>query len=354
MALSARKTFNLLFPVACFLVFVYPLGRLSNWVLHGHGLSYLAGFVLWLLTSALMWYSFSGPKMIVRYVMVHWMGASFVLMSLTLLAEVLIGVLPVDASVIAWWALVLGVLLVLLAVLLSHRLVIKNVQLANSKLTQSHRMVQISDVHIGSRQGGFMRRIVSKINAQKPDSVVVTGDLIDSSAVGFDELAPLQDLNAPTYFVIGNHERYADLTKMLGIAKQLGMITLRQAAATQGELQIIGIDDADRRDQVGQMLPSIAVDATKFVVLLYHRPVGWTAARAQGVDLMLSGHTHNGQIFPFNYLVKQQFARIKGLYQAGEASLYVSSGTGTWGPLMRLGSANEITIIDMSPTQTEQ
>jgi predicted MPP superfamily phosphohydrolase len=68
-----------------------------------------------------------------------------------------------------------------------------------------------------------------------------------------------------------------------------------------------------------------------------------------GVDLMLSGHTHNGQIFPFNYLVRQQFARIKGLYQSESAYLYVNSGTGTWGPLMRLGTRNEISCFDLVP-----
>ena len=97
-------------------------------------------------------------------------------------------------------------------------------------------------------------------------------------------------------------------------------------------------------------------------MLLYHRPLGWEAAVEHGVDLMLSGHTHNGQIFPFNLLVKRQFRRISGLYSSKDsgkdgaagrpnAHLYVSPGTGTWGPLMRLGSLNEITCIDVKPAR---
>ena len=93
---------------------------------------------------------------------------------------------------------------------------------------------------------------------------------------------------------------------------------------------------------------------SRFNILLYHRPSGWEDAISHGVDLMLSGHTHNGQIFPFNFLVKQQFARIKGHYQKDNAHLYVNCGTGTWGPLMRLGSLNEISCFDLLPTSSQQ
>jgi predicted MPP superfamily phosphohydrolase len=81
---------------------------------------------------------------------------------------------------------------------------------------------------------------------------------------------------------------------------------------------------------------------------MYHRPDGLEAAAEAGLDLMLSGHTHNGQIYPFSLLVRSQFSRICGRYQQGDTTLYVSPGTGTWGPVMRLGSANEVTLIELS------
>ncbi len=116
-----------------------------------------------------------------------------------------------------------------------------------------------------------------------------------------------------------------------------------------GEIQLIGIDDAESVDQVAVQLPLIERASGKYNVLLYHRPLGWLDAFADGVDLMLSGHTHNGQIFPFNWLVRAQFSRLQGLYSAssGAGQHYVSPGTGTWGPIMRLGSNNEITVFNL-------
>ena len=270
-------------------------------------------------------------------------------MTVTLIAEILVFAFSDKSSLIALSVLVVTALLTLIAVVASHLLHVKKVELSSIKLKNPHNIVQISDVHIGSRQGGFMRRIVNKINSLSPDSVVITGDLIDSSAVEIDALKPLAEIAAPTYFVIGNHERYADLPKILQILNELEVQVLRQASIIQGDIQFVGIDDADRRDQVNNKLPETPISEGLFNVLLYHRPVGWAAARQAGMDLMLSGHTHNGQIFPFNFLVKQQFDRIKGLYQNEGASLYVSSGTGTWGPLMRLGTSNEITLIHLRP-----
>jgi hypothetical protein len=83
---------------------------------------------------------------------------------------------------------------------------------------------------------------------------------------------------------------------------------------------------------------------------MYHRPQGFEAASKSGIDLMLSGHTHSGQIFPFNYFVRLKNPYIKGLYRNGVCSLFVSSGTGTWGPGMRLGSYNQIVLLRLSPS----
>ncbi len=133
------------------------------------------------------------------------------------------------------------------------------------------------------------------------------------------------------------------------MADHLGMITLRQQTYHSDQLTFIGIDDVDDVDQVVQQLPQLSSHAEKFNKLLYHRPLGWESAIESGIELMLSGHTHNDQVFPFNWVVKQQFKRIEGMYEQGNARLYVSSGTSTWGPLMRLGSLNEVTLIELIP-----
>lgn len=347
--LRNRFVFGALFALCCWYVFAYPVMRLGTWAGAPYDMGWTGGVLVWLIGYIGMWYSFRGPNMVVRYVVVHWMGMSFILATTVLLAEVprLIFNYPDQAA--APWILMLGGLAVVTAIIVSHHLAVKRVELPSDKLVTPRRIVQISDVHIGSRQGGFMRRIVNRINQLEPDVVVITGDLIDSSAVGIDALRALESIKAPAFFSIGNHERYADLPKALEMLEQLKVKTLSQAAHIWEDIQLIGVDDADRRDQVALMLPNVEIQPDYFNVLLYHRPVGWAAARQHDVDLMLSGHTHNGQIFPFNWVVRQQFDRIRGLHSNAHQHLYVSSGTGTWGPLMRLGSLNEISCIDLIP-----
>lgn len=345
--LNPRRRFQLLFLPMCFLLFAYPVNRLSAWA--GGNFGAWQTVVLWLAAAAGLWISFRSPKMLLRFVLVHWMGIGFIVLTLTLVYEMLRFLVPADdrAAVIA--ILVIAAVLSAMAIGMAFVLRVKHLQFRTPKVTRAHRMVQISDVHIGSRQGGYLRRVVNCINSLTPDVVVITGDLVDTSAVGEAELQSLAALRAPVFFSIGNHERYADLQKVLAIVARLGVQTLRQQSAVHGEIQFIGIDDADDRRQVARRLPGIARRDNFYDVLLYHRPTGWTAAREGGVDLMLSGHTHNGQIFPFNWLVKRQFKRICGLYRKGESYLYVSPGTGTWGPLMRLGSRNEVTCVDVLP-----
>ena len=345
----SRRWFYALFPLSCFFVFAYPLNRLAAWHAPETALGAGPTALLWLFATAALWYSFRSPKMLVRYIMVHWLGIGFILLSLTLFYEVARLVVPLDDRVAAMWILGGSVGLVLVAVVASHFVGVKHLQFHSGKISKPHRIVQISDVHIGSRQGGYLERIVHRINRLAPDVVVITGDLVDSAAVGRDALQCLRQLRARTLFSIGNHERYADLDKVLSMLADFGVETLRQRQVVAGELQIIGIDDADERAQVADKLPSIPRQNGRYTVLLYHRPLGWEAAIEHGVDLMLCGHTHNGQIFPFNLLVKRHFNRIRGLYRKGDCRLYVSPGTGTWGPLMRLGSLNEITCIDLKP-----
>ncbi len=343
------RWFNYLFMLSCLFVFAYPAGRLAFWYYQELTLAWVIALASWILTILAARYSFSSPKMKVRYLVVHWMGASFVFASCTLLIDFARLFVPMQNITAATTVMIAAPALILSAVVMSHHLSVRKLSIRSPKLKRDYRIVQISDVHIGSRQKGFMRRIVNKINSLKPDYIVITGDLIDSSAVDIEALESIRDLVAPTLFSIGNHERYAGLPKVIDMAAQLGMTTLRQETFHSYELTFTGIDDADDVNQVSNHLPEIAPDTSKFNVLLYHRPVGWETAIDHGIDLMLSGHTHNGQIFPFNLVVKQQFPRIAGLYVIGNARLYVSPGTGTWGPLMRLGSMNEVTLFELKP-----
>lgn len=344
----ARYGFYILFPLACFLVFAYPVFRLANW--HAPGtVNFAHAMLLWLIAAALLWFSFTRPRMVIRYVMAHWLGIGFVLLSTTAVYEIVRLIATVNDAAAVVWILVAAAVAVVSAIAASHVIRVKHIAFESNKVTRAHRIVQITDVHIGSRRGGYLARIVNRINKLQPDTVVITGDFIDSSSVEQIDIEHLSKLTMRKLFTIGNHERYIDLDKALNMLEQLGVEILRQRGVFAGEIQFIGIDDAEAAEQVAQHLPNIDRHHDKYTVLLYHRPLGWESALEHGVDLMLCGHTHNGQIFPFNWVVKRQFGRICGLYRNGDAHLYVSPGTGTWGPLMRLGSLNEITCIDVRP-----
>lgn len=344
-----RPLFLLLFTTACFYVFAYPAWRLSAWAGGQWTLGWPAILGIWAVGFLGMWISFQGPRLALRYVVVHWMGISFVFASVTVVYELLRLILPLSDRAAVPWLLASGAVLALFAIAASHHVAIRRFEIASDKLDRPLRVVQISDIHIGSRQGGFMARIVERINRLKPDYVAITGDLIDSSAVEIDALRPLEKLTGTTLFSVGNHERYADLPKAISMLEALDVIPLRQQSYLADGVQFIGIDDDENPDQVARHLPEVGVRDDLFSILLYHRPLGWESAIGHGVDLMLSGHTHNGQIFPFNLLVRQRFNRIRGLFRQGGSHLYVSCGTGTWGPLMRLGSLNEISCFDLQP-----
>ena len=126
----------------------------------------------------------------------------------------------------------------------------------------------------------------------------------------------LKDLACPIYFVIGNHERYEDLDQILDRLISLGVFVLRSSYCyPRDDLQVIGIDDKDDPLQVEKELARIDVNQNGFSLLMYHRPMGFESAQKKGIDLMISGHTHNGQIFPFNLVVKSVFRHLAGLYR---------------------------------------
>ncbi len=248
---------------------------------------------------------------------------------------------PVSFS--RWIVLGLIALLTVYSLVNAMRLEVKYIELPASV---EKTIAQWSDVHLGSVSRRHMERLVEKTNSLNPDLILITGDLMDPQGdLTSDSLTPLNKLTAPTYFVTGNHERYVGLNKMASMLNVTPVIPLRNEVIVFEEIQLVGIDDSDDRDQVPRHLAMLKLNPDMFTILLYHQPEGFNAAAAAGVNLMLSGHTHNGQIWPFNWVVRSRFRYLKGLHRIGDMNLYISPGSGTWGPPMRLGSRNQITLI---------
>ncbi|MEQ8857106.1 MAG: metallophosphoesterase [Pseudomonadales bacterium] len=285
------------------------------------------------------------PARALAALVMTWLGVCFMAFCLLLPWELLSALLPLPSQASGVALLGATAALTGFAFVSAERLHLRHVDVPATEAARGLTLVQLSDVHVGSRSGRFLARAVRLANRADGDCVLITGDLVDFRHIGADVLAPLAELDAPSYFIIGNHERYVDCAEICARLEALGVTVLRNRSVTSGPLQLIGIDDAEPKSQVSRVLPSISPATDAFRVLLYHRPDGAPDAARWGCHLMLCGHTHNGQIVPFNYLVRRIFPLIHGLYEVDGMRLYVSPGTGTWGPVLRLGSRCEVTAI---------
>ncbi len=225
------------------------------------------------------------------------------------------------------------------------------------------RIAQISDLHIGPIRGaGFAEALVRRVNALGADLVAVTGDLVDGAVerVG-DEVAPFAALRAPlgVFFVTGNHDVYSGDAAWVERVRELGLRPLRNERVALGpagaRFDLAGVDD-HRGDWVrgsSEDLPRALAgrDPRRPLVLLAHDPSTFVAAARAGVDLQLSGHTHGGQIWPFGAIVRLAVPFVAGLYRRGRSQLYVSRGTGFWGPPLRLLAPAEITELVLRPAE---
>lgn len=223
-------------------------------------------------------------------------------------------------------------------------------------LNKEYKIAQLSDIHIGGLiDAAFIEDIVHRVNALKPDLVVITGDLVDIDISKAEApLSELQKLNSTygTYFIVGNHEYFHGIEQIMTKVKSLGIRVLENENVYIGE-ENQGFNLAGVYDVFGYRVKHHIPDLYKALknkkesptVLLAHQPK-YIEEVGLGVDLILSGHTHGGQLYPFKYLVKLAQPYISGLHQhTQELQIYVNKGTGFWGPPMRLGASSEITEI---------
>lgn len=210
----------------------------------------------------------------------------------------------------------------------------------------------ISDVHLGHvRNAGFLRRLVAKVLREKPDAIFIAGDLYDGTAIDAHRAAaPLSNLTAPhgVYFVAGNHEQFGDDSKYLHAIAAAGVRVLTNEKVEVDGLQIIGVpyNHATREEHLASALRHVQVDRNRASILLVHAPDHPAAAEAAGVSLQLSGHTHLGQFVPWSWMARRVYREfVYGLKRVGNMQIFTSSGAGTWGPPLRLGSNPEIVML---------
>ncbi len=343
---------------------------------------------------ALLWLSFPLSRSVSRSVASPFLWVSYIWLGVLALSSVVFGIvdllrwlgtmlaptLPIDDSRRAWLGRVVDVLALGGAATLSgcavaigmRKVGVKRIEVELRKLPKEldgFRIVQLTDVHIGpTLDGNWLTEVVARVNSLAADVVVITGDLIDGSVAQLGpHVAPLRELKARhgVYFVTGNHEYYSGVDSWLAELRRLGIQVLRNervtlhpqpvagSGASELGIDLVGVDDyhAAVFPGHGPDLPKALLgrDPKRVAVLLAHQPAAITEAAQLGVDLQLSGHTHAGQLWPWGYFVRLQQPYVYGLHRHGDAQIYVSAGTGYWGPPMRLASESEITEVILHP-----
>lgn len=303
-----------------------------------------------------------------QWVGFSWLGAFAVLLTATAATDLALFVARLAGADVARWtqARAVAVLLVVLPVLALGAVVARRPRLKRVEVVlpglppalDGFRVVQLSDVHLGETlRRPFAEALVAQVNALDADAVVLTGDIVDGDATRLaDDVAPLSGLRAKhgVYFVTGNHEYYHGADAWEAAMAELGLTVLRNAhrVVERGGAQLViaGVPDlqgssfsTEHRPDAARAFHGAPEGARR--LLLAHQPRFARHAKAHAVDLMLSGHTHAGQIAPFNFFVKLQQPVVAGLHVIEGVRTYTSAGTGYWGPPFRVLTRGEVTEV---------
>lgn len=240
---------------------------------------------------------------------------------------------------------------------------VKETQIQLPHLTKEIKAVQLSDIHLGHFRGEkHLAKIVEKVNKLNPQIIFLTGDLVESHYNSDKQtLLPLKDLNAPIYFVDGNHDAQVGVEKLKNNLREIGVRVLENEFVDTLGLRIIGLEymkpdkqsidplSVKERNTIQSVISTIPVSDTMPTIVLHHTPLGSEYISKAGADLYLCGHTHGGQLFPLTLINDKNFVYNRGLYKKDNLQIYVSQGSGTFGIPLRLGTNPEISLLILRP-----
>lgn len=213
-------------------------------------------------------------------------------------------------------------------------------------------IVLASDLHIGyHNRKAELARWVNLINAEKPDLVLIGGDIIDRSirpVLEGNYAEEFRRIEAPVYTVLGNHEYFSQLEQAEGFFKDAGIVLLKDSVAHFKGVDVIGRNDrmARRRARV----KDLSAGLNGFTILLDHQPYHLEEAEKVGIDFQFSGHTHRGQVWPISWITDALYEKSWGHHQRGNTRYYISSGLGIWGPKIRIGTRSEYLVLHIFPS----
>lgn len=234
-----------------------------------------------------------------------------------------------------------------------------HVEVPVSGLEKELSIAHLSDLHLGHFRGHRkLSCLLDMVLKESPEAIVITGDMFDGRKRLLPEtLEPLREVKIPVFFIEGNHDHYTGIAKVKELMRKAGVIVLENEIIDFNGLQLIGLNHmrADGEapsmhsqrtgNSIKEVLDSLAVDNGTPSILLHHSPEGIVYAANKEVDLYLAGHTHGGQMFPITYINDLLFKYNRGLYTLNGTHIFVSQGTGTFGPPMRVGTRSEVVMI---------
>jgi len=293
-------------------------------------------------------------------VLIYWL-LSFLLVDVIRISNYFIHFSPSGMSVFRLWALGISTVVIVIALVIgnynfNHPRTVHLQLKVDKVLPKKHvRIVAASDLHLGfSIDKSMFKKYVSLINEHKPDLVLLAGDIADNATapiVRQNMAEEFKHIQAPMgcYAISGNHEYFSENPfAMQKYLTEAGVTYLRDSVTLVAtSFYVVGRDDKmnPNRKSLQQIMQNI--DKSKPVILLDHQPFNLDEAAQNGVDLQLSGHTHNGQFFPGNLFVKRMYELAHGYLKKGKTHYYVSSGLGLWGPQYRIGTQSELVVIDL-------
>ena len=342
---------NTLFYVVVFCVtyfiYVYPF-EILNELLFNEITNRRVSFYYTIIISILIIFYFRSYKSLkpLRFFVFEGMGIGFISFWVVTSLYILSLLAPDFSFIFGILSLIIIILLTLISLYYGTKLFSKEINISSEKIKINKSFVFISDIHLGSNNSKHLIKIISIIEKYNFDFLLIGGDLIDSSTVDLSALNEFKKLDCPIYFVTGNHEYYIkNSSDFIQNLSNYNIHHISNETTLINNINLIGINDNLSKEKQIEIINK-KIKNENFNLLLIHKPSVWVNIRDK-VDLMLSGHTHNGQIFPFNLFLGLQFKYKYGLHNFINSNLYVSSGSGPWGPKMRLGTFNEIILFNL-------
>ena len=349
-----------IFPNLLYTLFLYFLvGAIAN-LFYGISFSYqilipffIGSFTLLSIVIELKKSNFITRSMMEIAEIVKWM---FLFYGFLTLAIYIINIaIKIPTEIITLLFLTIVPILAIYAYIKGHKIKIKSYDVKIANLSDEIELIHISDLHIGSiRNKGLLKNIVTKINSTNADLVIISGDLADGNCpIDDSSFLPFKNSKVPIIFTPGNHDYYPGIENVISAAKVVNVNVLYNEIFEFKGLQIVGIPFSFEESTTYGKSNNDSLNFNKFdpnqpTVLINHIPVNWDNFSKLGVDLQLSGHTHGGQFYPMNWFVKLVFPFFKGVYENNGKYLSVTTGIGTLGPPMRLGTDAEMILLKLS------